>query len=268
LKVCRHRKPTIESLGLLVNDLRPIDEPTKTWARWYGSELGFAPAVIEQAISSFKHRTYTADERAKILGVPYAKRQLLRLRRTGSIDVDKAGRERARRDRGNAARREKTAAERVVRANERDELTREIAQLTSIERVYHSNAVNRCNPSLEAQCSNRIDSDSQENHWIKPKTIGINTGRSISTPILACEMGATKAVRSDSEHLHSLRCASSQIVGLKHVINRIEPQKIDRPPSKPSDEHIPFHERVELMQRHCGLSRAEAEAEALKWEGS
>jgi len=29
--------------------------------------------------------------------------------------------------------------------------------------------------------------------------------------------------------------------------------------------HIPFSERVELMIRHCGLSRAEAEAEAAKW---
>ena len=37
------------------------------------------------------------------------------------------------------------------------------------------------------------------------------------------------------------------------------------PPEHPESAHIPFLERVELMQRHCGLSREEAEAEARAW---
>ena len=68
--------------------------------RWYGDELGFNH--VEEAIGSVlaqtwkdcrgrRHkgpRNYTADERAKVLGMTYAERQLLRLRRTGAIDVD------------------------------------------------------------------------------------------------------------------------------------------------------------------------------------
>jgi len=78
----------------------PAVEATKTWVRWCGDELGFNH--VEEAIGSVLAQTwkdcrgrqrkgprnYTADERAKVLGMTYAERQLLRLRRTGAIDVD------------------------------------------------------------------------------------------------------------------------------------------------------------------------------------
>jgi hypothetical protein len=67
--------------------------------------------------SSARH--YTADERAKIFNLTYRERQQLQLRRTGSIDVDKAGRERARRDRYNAKRRAARAAARMSGVSKR-----------------------------------------------------------------------------------------------------------------------------------------------------
>jgi len=40
---------------MLANDLRPIDETSKTWVRWYGSEFGIDE--VEKAINlSLKHR--------------------------------------------------------------------------------------------------------------------------------------------------------------------------------------------------------------------
>ena len=56
LRVCRDRKQaTFEHFCLLANDLRPIDETSKTWVRWYGSEFGIDE--VEKAINlSLKHR--------------------------------------------------------------------------------------------------------------------------------------------------------------------------------------------------------------------
>ena len=53
--------------------------------------------------------------------------------------------------------------------------------------------------------------------------------------------------------------------------HQMELQKRRKPPETMPKErqdsgHIPFLERVELMQRHCGLPHAEAEAEARAWE--
>ena len=62
---------TAEQFNLLINDLRPKDETAKMWARWYASEFGF------EGFTYTKHQTYSADQRAKILGVTYADRQWL-----------------------------------------------------------------------------------------------------------------------------------------------------------------------------------------------
>jgi hypothetical protein len=89
--------------------------------------------AVEQALKA-RHRTYTAAERAKLFNVTYELRQRLGLRRTGSIDVDKEGRERARRDRYNAKRRALRAAARAAR---------EI-----LHKSITTRGVNRCVPSL------------------------------------------------------------------------------------------------------------------------
>jgi hypothetical protein len=217
LKVCRdNREITIDHLSLLINDLRPTNEPIKIWARWYGGEFGFDPAVIEEVISAFKHRTYTADERAKILGVTYAQRQRLGLRRTGAVDVDKEGRERARRDRGNAY-------ARLKRAVEKEERKQSITASNGKRRGEPLRAVNRCLPSLEVVVSTSNKSESQE---IIPESQNQR-------------LRASKIIKTDPKKWSSRR---------------------QHPPTP-----FPITERIALMQQYCGLSRAEAESEAMKW---
>ena len=115
LAVCRlRRKIPDEHFALLINDLRLRCDAKD--AIKYSSEFGFSAAEIEQCLSATP-RHYTADERAKILNLTYAERQQLGLRRTGSIDVDKAGRERARRDRYNAKRRATRAGAQCLGVN-------------------------------------------------------------------------------------------------------------------------------------------------------
>lgn len=101
---------------LLMNDLR-LRGDSKDAVK-YAREFGQPVASIEQCLTTAP-RHYTADERAKILNLTYRERQHLQLRRTGSIDVDKAGRERARRDRYNAKRRAARAAARLPGVNKR-----------------------------------------------------------------------------------------------------------------------------------------------------
>jgi hypothetical protein len=117
LAVCRlRRKIAPEHLALLINDLRlrgDIGDTVK-----YIREYGFGPADLERCMATTP-RHYTADERAKILNLTYRERQQLGLRRTGSVDVDKAGRERARRDRYNAKRRATRARARCLGVNKR-----------------------------------------------------------------------------------------------------------------------------------------------------
>ena len=103
LAICRHRKRiTFDQFGLLINDLKLRGDTQN--AIGCARAFGFTTADLERAMQAAP-RHYTADERAKVFGLTYAERQHLALRRTGSIDVDKAGRERARRDRHNAKRR-------------------------------------------------------------------------------------------------------------------------------------------------------------------
>jgi hypothetical protein len=119
LAVCRQRlniEP--DHFALLLNDLR-LRGDTRDAAK-YAREFGFGPADLEWAMGAPRH--FTADERAKILNLTYRERQHLGLRRTGSIDVDKAGRERARRDRGNARKRAARAAARVDGVNRRSQV--------------------------------------------------------------------------------------------------------------------------------------------------
>jgi hypothetical protein len=103
LKICRHRRRiTLDQFALLLNDVRLAGLIDR--AAIYGQEFGFTAADIERCMQ-IEPRHYRADERAEIFQIRYAERQALGLRRTGSIDVDKAGRERARRARYNKKRR-------------------------------------------------------------------------------------------------------------------------------------------------------------------
>ena len=107
LKICRHRKDiTLDQFALLMNDVRLAHVPDRTAT--YAREFGFSAAEIERCMQSAP-RHFKADERAEIFKLRYAERQALKLRRTGSVDVDKAGRELARRERWNAKRRAKRA---------------------------------------------------------------------------------------------------------------------------------------------------------------
>ena len=193
---------TAEQFNLLINDLRPKDETTMRWARWYASEFGFE-------VTYTKHYTYTADERAKILGVTYAERQWLGLKRTGSIDVDKAGRERARRDRGNAAKRAKRAIERAAKTNQQSRLVPDACK----------RGVNRQVPSLEAVVVTRIELESED------KTLCNKPRAYKSTP---------KIPRTD----HKNRPRQAKPQAKSATVALLAP--------KPPDS-IPFQERVGLM---------------------
>ena len=124
LRIARHRKRmTFAQFALLVNDLKNAD--SEKHALRYAREFGFTDAELERAMQP-KARAYTADERAAIFEMTYAERMQLHLRRTGSIDLNQAGRERARRDRYNAKRRVARHAARIVKAN--------VASITSISK--------------------------------------------------------------------------------------------------------------------------------------
>jgi len=135
----------------------PAVEATKTWVRWYGDELGFNH--VEEAIGSVLAQTwkdcrgrqrkgprnYTADERAKVPRHDLCRAPASRAAPHRRDDVDKEGRERARRDRYNAKRRAVRAKRRIERATEK-------------ERTAKS-GVNRCIPSSRRVV---LDSDSLE----------------------------------------------------------------------------------------------------------
>lgn len=107
LKICRNRaRITFEQFALLMNDLRLTGKPANAMA--YAREFGFTAADVERCMQ-FELQGFTADQRAEIFDLLYAERQALGLRRTGSVDVDKAGRERARCARRNRNRRLKRA---------------------------------------------------------------------------------------------------------------------------------------------------------------
>jgi hypothetical protein len=78
-------------------------------------QFGIPASVADEVIATIKSRNYSAGERAAILGVAYAERQRLKLRRTGAIDLDREGRERLRRDRYNAKRKAERAEKRRVK---------------------------------------------------------------------------------------------------------------------------------------------------------
>ena len=107
LKICRNRaRITFEQFALLMNDLRLTGKQANAMA--YAREFGFTAADVERCMR-FELQGFTADQRAEIFDLLYAERQALGLRRTGSVDVDKAGRERARCARRNRNRRIKRA---------------------------------------------------------------------------------------------------------------------------------------------------------------
>jgi hypothetical protein len=113
--ICRNRKEvSFELFALLVNDLR-LAGSNRILA--YAKEFSFTTADVERCLLTTP-RHYTADERAAIAQLTYDERQHhLGLRRTGSIDVDKAGRERLRRDRYNVKRRAARALARMPGVN-------------------------------------------------------------------------------------------------------------------------------------------------------
>jgi len=66
LSLCHNSrgKVTVEQFNLLINDLRPKDAATRAGqAEYYAMLFGHAKA-LEQALKA-RHRTYTADERAR-----------------------------------------------------------------------------------------------------------------------------------------------------------------------------------------------------------
>lgn len=120
LAVCRFRKAiTAEQFGLLINDLR-LRGDTRDAVK-YMREFRMDASILEACMATTP-RHHNADERAEILNLLYRERQLLQLRRTGSIDVDKAGRERARRERYNAKRRAARAAAPLSGVNRRSQV--------------------------------------------------------------------------------------------------------------------------------------------------
>jgi hypothetical protein len=83
-------------------------------------------------------------------------------------------------------------------------------------------------------------------------TVGISSLRAVVTSIRLDSK--TREIQQESLNPH------------QSDLKKRRPPPETMPKERRESEHIPFLERVELMQRHCGLSRAEAEAEAMKWE--
>src|SRR5262249_32547215 len=108
---------------------KDVPKNRATFAELCRLDFDFDQETLEQALNA-RHRTYTADERAKIFNLTYAERQHLALRRTGSIDVDKEGRERARRDRYNAKRRADRAE---LRAWRQEQSQASVVRVASID---------------------------------------------------------------------------------------------------------------------------------------
>jgi len=111
LRIAYDRKNaiTFSQFALIIADLKNIDRPDD--AICYARMFGFTTPDLDRAMSS-DWRPYDADERGAIWNLSLADRLRLNLRRTGCIDADKPARERARRDRWNAKKREKRNAAR------------------------------------------------------------------------------------------------------------------------------------------------------------
>jgi hypothetical protein len=116
-------------------------------------------------------RRYTAGAAAKVLGLTYARRMKLKIRTIGAIDMDKAGCERARRDRWNAKRRAQRAAKRddgvineiILRADaarraatlrNRELLSSRLCRLMASGGPLDAPGVNRRFPSSEGRTKN------------------------------------------------------------------------------------------------------------------
>ncbi len=164
----------------MANDALPVQNDFGL-VKSYGEQFGIDPALIERALAT-KHRCCKADERARIWGLTYAERQLLGLRTTGSIDVDKAGRERARRDRYNikrpktrAGRAAAKAAKAAVRAAKALQMGRNHQELLESDNRLPLCGVSKFLPSLGAVLSTvtvtvtrRFPWDKPQNHRIPP----------------------------------------------------------------------------------------------------
>src|SRR5262249_16953831 len=126
-----------------------------TFAELCRLDFGFDRETLAKALEE-RHRTYTADERAAIFNMTYAERQHLALRRTGSIDLDKEGRERARRDRYNAKRRAERAELRAwLRENPSKSEGKSLSGEQSQVSVVRMASID-VRPSLEAVTSNLV----------------------------------------------------------------------------------------------------------------
>ena len=139
LAVCRYRRSiSVDQFALLINDLR-LRGDTKDAIK-YVREFAMPMAELDRCMG-IAPRHYTADQRATILELPYTERQQLELRRTGSIDVDKAGRERARRDRYNAKRRAARAAARLSGVNRKPSLEVVVEERKQGDTTYSTEVV-------------------------------------------------------------------------------------------------------------------------------
>jgi hypothetical protein len=106
---CLSGRPSPEQFALLINEFRHAggtEEKALVIARQYG----FGPDDVAECFAA-PPKYFTADQKAAILGITYARRTALHLTTIGSIDVDKAGREQLRREKRNAYKRAKRAAD-------------------------------------------------------------------------------------------------------------------------------------------------------------
>jgi len=111
---------TFDQFNLIINDLKNIGrfDDIVDDASHYARKFGFTDADLHLAMSLL-WRPYSADERGAIWNLTLEERNGLELHHTGCIDVDKAGRERARRDRYNAKRNADRQAKRAAKQAER-----------------------------------------------------------------------------------------------------------------------------------------------------
>jgi len=154
-------RPSAEQFTFLINEARNADATDGQLAglcRRYGFTAEDLAAILTTPA-----RLYDATDAAKAIGLTYARRQQLRIRTIGAIDLDKAGRERARRDRYNAKRRAERnggrirdiiaradAARRGAEIRNRELLSARRCRMTPIRGPLDAGGVNKRYPSSES----------------------------------------------------------------------------------------------------------------------
>ena len=219
---------------ILVNDYRLAGHTDKDRVRRYvachGTDANFERAWAKEP------RVYTAQERAAAHNLTHEQFRRLGLRASG-CNTPPQERKRLSRERSNAKRRQPGA--RTAEYARRTERRR--AETAEIKR------------QAEAEVQRRMTrSDSS-----RPSD-GVSNIKSLGATIVT----VTKLESEDKTGWIRPRITESYKSIPKIV--RIDLKPPETMPKERLDS-IPFSERVELMQRYCGLGRVEAEVEAGKW---